>query len=281
MILAFRATGWSIGLAGCPDVAAGLKSILHGWGVERVDGRMPDAEIAREGGGYLWSSSAGPDPAARPKPHSWDKRPPETAMSVVTDLHDVFIDWYLADHPDLLCLHAGAVELGEALVVFPSVGKSGKSTATIALAARGHRFFCDDVLPVDPLSLDGQGLGIAPLLRKPVPGGVAAFAAERPGPSNESWTYVRLREGEIAPFGERRSVRALVLLDRREGAAPTLAPVGKPEMLKEAILQNFGARSAPAMVLDSLARLIEAKDCYRLVYGDVAQAVRLLEERFA
>ena len=277
MILSFRATGWSLGLTGCADVVAGLESILHGWGIERAGSRTPDAEIAREAGGYLWLSEA------RPKPHLWDKRPPETAMSVVTDIHDVFIDWFLADHPDLLCLHAGSVEMGEGLVVFPSVGKSGKSTLTIALAARGDRFFCDDVLPVDPVILEGQGLGIAPLLRKPIAeaGGVAAFVAARAGPGNENWMYVRLRDGEIAPFGERRPISSLVLLERQEGAAPSLTPFGKAEMLREAILQNFGAKSAPAMVLDSLARLIKAKDCYRLVYGDVAQAADLLEERFA
>jgi hypothetical protein len=52
-------------------------------------------------------------------------------------------------------------------------------------------------------------------------------------------------------------------------------------MLKEAILQNFGARRAAATVLDSRARLIAAKDCYRLIYGDTAQAANRLEDRFA
>lgn len=204
-------------------------------------------------------------------------------MSVVTDIHDVLIDWFLADHPDLLCLHAGAVEMGRGLVVFPSVGKSGKSMLAMALAARGHRFFCDDVLPVDPVSLEAQGLGLAPLLRKPVPeaAGVAAFVAARPGPCNENWTYVAMGADEMAPFGARRGIAALVLLDRQGGADAALAPIAKAEMLKEAILQNFGARRAPAMVLDSLARLIEAKDCYRLVYEDAGQAAGLLEERFA
>jgi hypothetical protein len=276
-MLSFRATGWSLGLSGCPDVAARLETILYGWGVERVAAALPDAEIARTGTSYVWSS------AERPKPHLWDKRPWQTPMSVVTDIHDVFIDWFLDDHPDLLCLHAAAVEMSEGLVVFPSIGKSGKSTLTIALAARGHRFFCDDVLPVDPVSLEGQGLGIAPLLRKPIPdtANVAAFVADRAGPGNENWTYVRLRPDEMAPFGERKPIASLVLLERQERAASSFTPLGKSEMLKEAILQNFGARGAPAMVLDSLTRLIEAKACYRLVYSDAAQAADMIAERLA
>ena len=91
---------------------------------------------------------------------------------------------------------------------------------------------------------------------------------------------MKLGPTEMAPFGERRPISSLVLLERG-GARHAVTPIAKAEMLKEAILQNFGARRAPAMVLDSLARLIEAKDCYRLIYGDVAQAADLLEERFA
>ena len=29
-MLSFRATGWSLGLTGCQDVAAGLEAILYG-----------------------------------------------------------------------------------------------------------------------------------------------------------------------------------------------------------------------------------------------------------
>jgi hypothetical protein len=74
---------------------------------------------------------------------------------------------------------------------------------------------------------------------------------------------------------------ALVLLERRKSSQAELFPVRKSEMLKEAILQNFGARATPGMILDNLAKLIESRDCYRLIYDDVNEAADLLGARFA
>jgi hypothetical protein len=56
--------------------------------------------------------------------------------------------------------------------------------------------------------------------------------------------------------------------------------VGKSEMLREAILQNFGSREAPGNVLDALSRLVDARGRHRLVYDDLNEAADLLERRF-
>jgi hypothetical protein len=214
----------------------------------------------------------------------WDKRPPETAMNVISDVHDVLFDWYLTDHPEMLCLHAGAVDFGPGLVCFPSIRKAGKSTLGVALAARGFRFFCDDVLPVEPPSLEGIAMGTAPLLRKPLPTSLGenliAFVAAHAGPSNENWTYVCLPADRAAPFGSRKAIRVLVLLERREAARASLEPIAKPEMMRELVMQNFGARGSPALVVDSFATLIETRDCFRMIYDDVMEAVDLLGEQF-
>jgi hypothetical protein len=276
--LSLSATGWTIAFTECPDVVGGLEAILHGWGLRRIARGAPDAEITRICEGYVWES------AERPKPVMWDRKPPGTAMNVISDVHDVMFDWFLADHPDLLCLHAGAVDLGRGLLCFPSVGRAGKSTLCVALTERGHHFYCDDVLPIDPQSLSGIAMGIAPLLRKPLPRTLgkklARFIAERKGPSSRYWTYLRLSRREIAPHGDRKPILALVLLERRKSSQAELFPVRKSEMLKEAILQNFGARATPGMILDNLAKLIESRDCYRLIYDDVNEAADLLGARF-
>ena len=248
--------------------------------MERTDRGAPDAEIAREGDGegdaFVWSS------AARPKPHLWDKRPPETAMSVVTDIHDVFIDWFLADHPELLCLHAGAVEMGEGLVVFPSVGKSGKSTLAVTLAARGRRFICDDVLPRSgDRGRAGLGHRAAAQEARARDGRARGF---RYGPR---WS--QQQELDLCEIGSQRDGAVRIApADRGARSARTARArstvVGAGRESRDAQggdPAEFGAHRAAAMVLDSLARLIEATDCYRLVYGDVAEAADLLEERFA
>jgi hypothetical protein len=277
--LALSAAGWSISFIGCPDVVTDLEAILHGWGLTRNAGGPPDAAIVKTDRGYGWES------AKRSKPVLWDTRPPETTMNVISDVHDVLFDWYLADHPDLLCLHAGAVDFGPGLVCFPSVRKAGKSTLGVALASRRFCSYCDDVLPVEPHRLVGIAMGIAPLLRKPLPASLgedlSAFIAKHAGPSNENRTYVCLGAEHAAPFGRRKPIQALVLLDRREAARASLEPIAKAEMMREVVMQNFGARSSPTLVLDSFAKLIETRNCFRMIFADVMEAADLLGEQFA
>jgi hypothetical protein len=277
--LSLSAAGWSISFTRCPSVVAGLEAILLGWGLTSNQAPPPDAAIVKTDSGYGWESTK------RTKPVLWEKRPPITAMHVISDVHDVLFDWYLADHPELLCLHAGAVDFGPGLVCFPSVRKSGKSTLCVALAARGYNFYCDDVLPVEPRSLDGIAMGIAPVLRKPLPPSLGeslrAFIAKHAGPGNEKRTYVCLGPEHAASFGQRKLIQALVLLDRRETARASLEPIAKQETMRELVMQNFGARSSPTLVLDSFAKLIETRNCFRMIYADVMEAADLLGERFA
>lgn len=279
VVLSLSAPGWSISFTHCPEVVTGLEAILHGWGLTRNCAGVSGAHIVQIGDGYTWES------AERSKPVLWDKRPPVTAMDVISDVHDVLFDWFLADHPELLCLHTGAVDLGPGLVCFPSVRQAGKSTLCLALAARGYRLYCDDVLPVDPQSLDGIAMGIAPLQRKPLPSTLGKdlirFIGDRAGPGSENWTYVRLDHANMAPFGESKRINALVLLERREASPASLEPIDKAEMLREVLMQNFGARSSPATMLDSFAKLIEVNDCFRMIYDNVMEAADSLGERFA
>src|SRR5258708_29361189 len=58
-------------------------------------------------------------------------------------------------------------------------------------------------------------------------------------------------------------IAAFVLLERGSGGA-TLEPVGKSDMLKEILLQNFARQVPPVELLDRLMRLTERVPCYRL-----------------
>ncbi len=59
----------------------------------------------------------------------------------------------LAYQRRLLPLHASAVIHGEDVYAFTGQSGAGKSTLSAALSQRGHSFFSDDVLLVDPASL--------------------------------------------------------------------------------------------------------------------------------
>jgi hypothetical protein len=275
--LRFAATGWSLAFVACPEIVKGLSSILHGWKMGPIAPSCADAEIVCNGGSYSWYSPS------RPRPRFWEKEPPLTAMNVITSIHDVLFDWYLEDHPDLLCLHAGAVDMGNALVCFPSTRKAGKTSLCVALVHRGYTMYCDDVLPVDPGSLLGVAMGIAPLVRKPLPasfGELLSFVRRRQGPCNDRWTYLKLRPPEIALHGEMRCISAFVLLERKPRARADLCRIEKSAMLKEVIMQNFARRDAPAAVLEVLANLVGNAECFRLIYDELSDGADVISRHF-
>jgi Coenzyme PQQ synthesis protein D (PqqD) len=280
VVRALGAFGWTIAFLDCPEVAAGLEAILTGWELRRLPAaaaRRADAQIKKTRTGFAWTSHR------LPKPELWDAHPPTSAMQAVCDIHDVLFDWFLKANATHLCLHGAAVRIGRGLVCFPSVQRAGKSTMCVALAARGHTVFGDDVVAIEPGRDRGAAFGIAPRLRKPLPSALGAqllrFVRQRAGPSDRRWTYVRLGRGEIAPLGTAAPITAFVLLQRGDGGTK-LEPVGKSEMLMEILLQNFARQVPPVQLLDRLMRLVERAACYRLHYGPLGSAVRLIENRF-
>src|SRR5690606_30526187 len=116
-------------------------------------------------------------------------------MNVVSDIHAVMSDWVLLRHASPLCLHAAAAVMG-GLAWLPAVGKAGKSTRCAELAARGHLLYCDDVLPIDPSTGLGLAMGIAPLLRLPLPKvageALRGLVQSSTGPRNKKWVYLTL-----------------------------------------------------------------------------------------
>lgn len=186
-----RQAGWSIAFVECDPVLHGLESILNGWELVRLQksrAARADVTITSTANGYEWVSET------LPKPKYWDESPPLTARDAVSDIHDALFDWYQLAHPKRLCLHAGAVRVGSQLVCFPAVGKAGKSSLSIELAAAGHTFFCDDVLAIDGETLAGIALGVAPVMRRPFPHSpgarITAYAKAHLGLSNAKWAYV-------------------------------------------------------------------------------------------
>ena len=62
----------------------------------------------------------------------------------------------LAMQRGLLPLHASAIADGADVHAFSGASATGKSTLAAALAVRGHSFFADDVVLIDPNRLDGE-----------------------------------------------------------------------------------------------------------------------------
>jgi hypothetical protein len=281
ILVSLGAFGWTIAFTNCPEVVDGLETILHGWKFRRLPfsmRRRPDAHITKTSAGYNWRTGN------MPKPALWDRHPPVSTMNVISDIHDVFFDWLLKENPRYLCLHGAAVRIGGGLVCFPSVHKAGKSSLCVALASLDQMLYCDDVLPIEPDNNHGMAMGIAPLLRKPLSSYLGSqfihFVTEHAGPSDKRWVYVCLGKTDIAALGEVAPINAFVLLRRESRHRAKLEPVPRSEMLREILLQNFARQVPPVETLDRLLHITKNAECYRLRYGQVSNAAKLIQSTF-
>jgi hypothetical protein len=281
-IVSLGACGWNIAFTGCEDVLDALPTIFHGWKIQlcsRIGKPKLHAHVMKTARGrYLWRSNS------MPRPEPWDSEPPTSAMDVICDVHDVLFDWFLKDNPRHLCLHAAAVRLGRGLVCFPSVHKAGKSTLCVALAAVGQTVYSDDVLPIEPRKNFGVAMGIMPRLRRPLPArldpSLRDFIADRKGPADRDWLYVKLRGAEVSPFGQHAPIKALVFLDRKRQSRAQLKPIDKSEMLRELILQNFADQIPPVSIMDRLLAMTKNAQCSQLQFDRVLDAANLLVDKF-
>ena len=189
MMLACERLSRPIALIGCDDLAPRIAAVLCGWRFREApysDQPAPVITIRKAAKGYRIESPWRPSPAVY-------RDRVDAVCSFIVDL----IKALVADDPALLCLHAGGVEIGGRLVVFPSRYRAGKSTFAAYLAAAGTRVYADDVLPIDERANEGVAPGVQPRLRLPLPEGVdgafRAFVQRRSGPANRALPLPRSR----------------------------------------------------------------------------------------
>ncbi len=282
--LVFGSTGWAMDFVNCEDILARLPEVYQGWNlkvgsVSDFPGNRPRGIITRRANGWHWQERG----AA--KARDWDLIPPRTPMRVITDVHDAAIYWFLDDHPDHLCLHGGAVKIGGGLVCFPARGRTGKSTLVAALAAHGHKIFCDDVLGLAPPAERGVSLGLQPRLRVPLAPNlsrpVKAFIKSHSGPVDGSWHYLKLGPTHIAGLGESAPIKSFVIPERRDSGKAQLTEAGTAEVLKDLIAENIIRQLPMAEIFDRLHRLASSRRKYRLRYSNPGEAARLLAKTFA
>ena len=183
------------------------------------------------------------------------------------------------------CLHAGALDAADGMLVLVGDANAGKSTLSVAWAALGRRFVCDDRLVIRfDAAPAGIGMALTPKLRLPLPpaapAAFRAFVAAREARRYEALTLVQLKPAEALAFGERRPLQALVLLDRDGVSPPHLEPAPQPDLLDALLEGGFAPR------LDAVGRLqafhgLAALPCLRLTYGDSFAAAALLADIFA
>ncbi|WP_416899521.1 MAG: hypothetical protein ACMVY4_07375 [Minwuia sp.] len=155
-----------------PDIAFATPA-----GPVEVTGLTPDLLQAFRAQAPDWPEADGGDPIGEvtvaPDPGGWrfvssNYDAPDfvfdPGLGAGNGLIGCLIHSFVAASPGSIALHAGAVETEDGLTVLAGDMMAGKSTLTLALAALGHRVWCDDRLPVE--NKDGGFSGTALGLRR-------------------------------------------------------------------------------------------------------------------
>jgi len=212
---------------------------------------------------------------------------PKSFPDPVNAICDFIVDLvhaYNADNPKLLCLHCAATIICDRIVIFPNGYNQGKSTFMALLASQHEKVLCDDVMPLNLKTLEGQSLGIQPRLRNPPPAGLGlnfdSFIGSHAGPHSNRYQYLNLGPALLAGFGEAYPIGGVVILERNESGETAMTPASEADALKAIILRNFADSMPAAEILDGLCALIKQAHVFRLNYTSGDRAASLMLKSF-
>jgi hypothetical protein len=175
-----------------------------------------------------------------------------------------------------LLIHAGAVAApsGDG-VILPGNPGSGKSTLVTGLVDEGYGYLSDEVAAIDPST--GQLLPYAKTLVLKEKS-FDLFPALRANARGESFIRSQwfLHPDDIRPDAVAGpcDVRFVIFAQYTEGAPTELLPVSRSAAIQELMTAAFNLSAYGGRALQLLADVVGSAETFRLVSGDLGDAVR-------
>ena len=275
---------WCVDVIDCHELITGFRHILRGWDVSEISVTKSDDPAMvfwKSGKGYDWVSS-------------WEKQTasdlygkPESIVAAVCDFHYLSMGWIVDRFDNLLTLHCAGVEFNNGVVLFPGTHRAGKSLLSVALSARGHRIFGDDVLAINPQKGTALGLGMLPRVRLPLPPQAAGkelrdFIVSNTAMRDDEHLYVELDNDRLANAGQSLPIHAIVQIRRTNKKTPaSIEPVATGSALRALISQNYNTSMQASHLFDHLERIAKGVATYSLTYHRIEDAITVLEDCLA
>ena len=176
--------------------------------------------------------------------------------------------------PDLLFLHAAALERDGGVILLVGESGHGKSTTAWGLLHHGFGYLSDELAPVDPKSLEVMPYPHALCLkRRPPPAYPLPAAAFDLGATMH--VPVRAMPGR-APASP-CALKAVVFVRHEPGARdPVLRPIGSADAAARLYVSTLNALAHPARGLDAVLRVATRSSCFSLQAAELARTCELV-----
>lgn len=185
--------------------------------------------------------------------------------------------WLQAQRPDLLFLHAAALERGGRIVMLAGDSGQGKSTTAWGLLHHGFRYLSDELCPLEPAALRVHAYPHALCLKRPPPPSFP-LPPETLDAGSRLYVPTAALPGGCAPDGLR--LAAVLFVRHVPGRqAPGLERLGRGEAALRLYTVTLNALAHGNAGLDAVADIAGRVPCYALETGDLDAACRLVDER--
>jgi HprK-related kinase A len=183
-----------------------------------------------------------------------------------------------------LMLHSAVIEREGCAVIMPAPPGSGKSTLCAGLVNRGWRLLSDElaliaisdvtITPLGrPISLKNKSIDV---IRNYVPDGV--FNTVTPNTTKGSVTHLKVPAEQLQRIHEKAQARWVIFPKYVAGSRPSLTELSKANSLLELGRNSFNYLVLGKDGFETLAKVIDASDCYDFQYSQLDDAVRVFDE---
>lgn len=187
----------------------------------------------------------------------------------------------------LLLFHAGCLERDGLGLLLPAVPGSGKSTLTAALAHRGWRLLSDEfgvceptsgmlLAMLKPIALKNESIAV---IRRFAPS--AMIGPEFPKTRKGTVAHVAAQEDSVCRRHEPARPAVVILPQWRAGSATSMTPLDEESVFRALAFNSFNYEVLGRTGFDAVVRIVRQARGWRLEYGDLYDAVRTLDERWA